>query len=35
MYKNDNSKCTIPAKNFQIEYNLFGSDENELQKRHL
>ena len=35
MYKNADSKCTILAKPFEIEYNLSGSDENELQKRHL
>ena len=35
MYKNANSKCTILANHFWIEYTLFGSDENELQKRHL
>lgn len=35
MYKNADSKCTILAKSFEIEYNLSGSDENELQKRHL
>ena len=35
MYKNADSKCTILAKYSQIGYNLSGSDENELQKRHL
>ena len=35
MYKNADSKCTILAKPFEIEYNLSGSDENELQKRYL
>ena len=35
MYKNANSKCTILANHFWIEYTLFGSDKNELQKRHL
>jgi len=35
MYKNADSKCTIVAKYSQIGYNLSGSDENELQKRHL
>ena len=35
MYKNADSKCTIMAKYSQIKYTLFGSDENELQKRHL
>ena len=35
MYKNADSKCTILAKQSVIEYNLFGSDEGELQKRHL
>ena len=35
MYKNADSKCTILAKHSKIEYNLSGSDENELQKRHL
>ena len=35
MYKNADSKCTILASRFWIEYTLFGSDENELQKRHL
>ena len=35
MYKNADSKCTILESCFWIEYTLFGSDENELQKRHL
>lgn len=35
MYKNADSKCTILAKQSVIEYNLSGSDEGELQKRHL
>ena len=35
MYKNADSKCTILAKHSEIEYNLSGSDESELQKRHL
>ena len=35
MYTNADSKCTILAKAFEIEYNLSGSDENELQKRHF
>ena len=30
MYKIADSKCTILAKYFRIEYTLFGSDENEL-----
>ena len=35
MYKNADSKCTISASPSRIEYTLFGSDENELQKEHL
>ena len=35
MYKIADSKCTILAKHSMVEYNLSGSDERELQKRHL